>query len=179
MGMKTPIPVYVVNDQMSLLNDGDGFGAGSRGPRKSPRMKPSKNARLMTRFGKHIKNFGKGAGLLVGLGGGAALTAPAALSATSAGAATAAGVVGYGIGTLINKGIGAAMGHFTEGKYSGNGAIGSWLYDALHKNEGKPEGKIVVEFQGADRDLRITHMDSNNLEVETEISFAGLNLGAF
>jgi len=41
---------------------------------------------------------------------------------------TAAGAAGYGIGTLVNKGIGKITG-------GGDGWLGGWLYDKLHGDE--------------------------------------------
>jgi len=49
-----------------------------------------------------------------------------------AGLVGAAGVAGYGVGTVINSGVGKGMEWLTDGKYYGKGAIGEWFYDFLH-----------------------------------------------
>ncbi len=89
--------------------------------------------RKVGKIGSKIKNLGLGA-----IGGVKGMLSPLAaagtgLSGTSLlttiGAGAAAGIAGYGIGTLINKGIDATVEKLTDGE---NKTFGGWLYNTTH-----------------------------------------------
>ena len=70
---------------------------------------------------------------------------------TIAGAA-GAGAAGYGIGTLINKGIGKLTG-------GGEGWFGNWLYDKLHSDEDEAKPNVVrqkIDTSPVNKDLQKT-----------------------
>jgi len=88
---------------------------------------------------KKILTFGSGAGTgglglsgLLSSGSGTALTGGlgAGAAASSVGLVGASGAAGYGLGTLINKGIGKLTG-------GGEGWLGNWLFDKIHGNDDK------------------------------------------
>lgn len=114
-----------------------------------------------------------------------------------AGLVVAAGAAGYGIGTLLNKGLGKGMDWLTGGKYQGDGAIGEWLYDVLHKEDDPaddlsalppPSSKLVqqramrseiggtlkIEIEGAP--VRVKQVSANGgmgIEVDTGRTMRG------
>lgn len=80
-----------------------------------------------------------------------------------------AGAAGYGVGTLINKGIGAASG-------KGEGWLGNMLYDFLHKAE-KPEVKNDIKLNiNIDKNGRVV-TESNNPGTNLNISLARGSFG--
>jgi TP901 family phage tail tape measure protein len=59
---------------------------------------------------------------------------------------------GYAIGTLLNEGMGMVSDKLTDGKYGGEGWLGSMIYDWIHeKPEVKNEIKMNVTIDGNDR----------------------------
>jgi hypothetical protein len=90
--------------------------------------------------------------------------------ATTAGVAASAGLAGYGIGTLINKGIGRAFEHFSEGKYKGKGAIGQWLYDVLHKKPDPQKVGGVIRLEVESREpVRVRDMEPDAAGIDFDI----------
>ena len=57
--------------------------------------------------------------------------------ALSGGKIALAGAVGYGVGTLINKRLGAMVEKTTGGMYKGPGFLGDALYDLIHRQPDK------------------------------------------
>ncbi|BBO69099.1 hypothetical protein DSCA_30290 [Desulfosarcina alkanivorans] len=124
---------------------------------------------------KSVLGFGKGAGSLLGLGG-AGAAASGTTAATGGGLmatigsilAPAAGVLGagaggYGVGKLINSGIGKMTG-------GGEGWLGNWLYDKLHpKAEAPvryavPKAEKVAEKRSA-KEIRPTKTEAPKPQV--------------
>lgn len=133
------------------------------------------------RLGTIVKGlFRRGPGGLLGAGRGLAalrggLTVGSAGVGTTAVAATGSALAGYGIGTLINKGLGALSGALSDGKYSGKGWLGEMIYDALHKDN-TPELKNDIKINlHVDDQGRVTSETDNT---RTNASLA-LELGAF
>lgn len=100
-----------------------------------------------------------------------------------AGLVGAAGLGGYGVGTVLNKGIGKGMSWLTDGNYSGDGAIGEWLYDAFHPKAAPSEsissggvqnspidvgGEIMIKIE-SDQKTKITKIESNNNNIDIDI----------
>lgn len=85
-----------------------------------------------------------------------------------AGALASAGLIGYGIGSLINSGIGKVSGR-------GSGWLGDMLYDLLHKQETekrKPAevgGKIQIEIKQDGRAV-VNKLQSNNPAVKMDVA---------
>lgn len=79
-----------------------------------------------------VMTGGLGLGGMLTAGGSTIAGAGAGALAGAAGLATAAGAAGYGIGTLIDKGINAGMAKITEGKSK---SLGEWLWNVTHKKE--------------------------------------------
>lgn len=120
--------------------------------------------------GKWIKSFGTslktpaltlgGAGLTGTLGGVAGVTA--------------AGLGGYEIGTWINQLSGWLAGKATDGKYSGEGWLGSWLYDVMHKKENTATAPAVNQNKinltlSVDQNGRVfTRSDDRNTTVDVK-----------
>jgi hypothetical protein len=90
------------------------------------------------------------------------------------------GAAGYIVGTGINGLLGEGMEWATDGKYQGKGAIGEWIYDALHPPEnrpvlGRPAGsdamngnlKIEIDTKGGGRTV-IREMRSHNLNLDVD-----------
>lgn len=134
-GMAGPVPVYVVNDRLSLIDP----TGGSRG----------------TIPGGNMPGGGK-AGKIAGALG-------------KAGMVTGAGIAGYEIGGLINEGLGWTSGKLTGGKHSGEGWLGSMLYDFFHKAENPKvkneiklninidkNGRVIADGGGSGTDLDIS-----------------------
>lgn len=85
---------------------------------------------------------------------------------------------GYLVGTGLNKGLGGVMSMSTNGKYSGDGALGEMLYDILHggiqntKGQLKNDIQVEINFDGLGRPFARTN--SMNTNVKT-----GGNRGSF
>jgi TP901 family phage tail tape measure protein len=110
--------------------------------------------------------FTRGSGGLLGAGKGlAALKTGATIATaglgTSALLAGGAGLAGFGVGTLINKGIGAVTG-------GGEGWLGDMLYDLLHRES--PTEKEVKN------DIKLNINIDKNGRVITESNNPGTNL---
>ena len=138
-----------IKDSKDLLRGIKSFGRG-RLPRgiRTPRI-PSGAGKTAGKAGKGILSTGKGiisgaAGLGTTLTGGLGITGLLTASgSTIAGAGAgamagagsllaASGAAGYGIGTLINKGIDSTVKKLTDGD---NSSLGGWIYDITHKKE--------------------------------------------
>jgi len=125
-------------------------------------------------LGKNLPKLGKGAGgLLRGAGGllrgaGGAIAAGAETLGAPALAVGAAGAVGYGVGTIINKGIDKMVQKLTGGQ---NQSLGGWLYDVFHPEQVRniqktqdiidTKQEIEVEKQASNVNA-ITNAVSNN-----------------
>lgn len=78
---------------------------------------------------------------------------------------------GYLAGTGLNKGLGAIMGASTNGRYSGDGAIGELLYDILHggvqssRTQAKNNIQVDINFDALGRPFVRTN--SMNTDVKT------------
>lgn len=89
---------------------------------------------------------------------GAALAAPvgAASAATTASLVAATAAAGYGIGTLLNKGMGWISGKLTGGKYSGEGWMGSMLYDYMNPPDTQVQNQNTINVSlKVDKDNRL------------------------
>jgi len=164
-GLGGPVPVYVVNRQMSLLNDGSGFGAGSRGAAGAAKGQAATLRGLARRGSTGLLGSGRGLSALS-----TGITVGAAGAGTTALAASAAGLAGYGVGTLLNRVLGALSGLITGGQYSGKGWLGEMIYDALHGAPDKPAevgGTIKLKIEGAP--VRVEELRSNNRQVDYEV----------
>lgn len=93
---------------------------------------------------------GKIGGLTSAAGGLGALAGQGALVA-------GAGAAGYGVGTLANKGLGAAADKLSGGKYKGDGWFGDWLYDQIN---------------GADEKLKQQEYERNMAEIKARQAMA-------
>jgi hypothetical protein len=108
-----------------------------------------------------------GLGTLKKLGGNALKFAPAA-GVWGLGAGTSA-LAGYGIGSLLNRGLGWLSGKATGGKYKGEGWLGDMLYSLVHK-EKKQENKIHLSIR-VDQYGRVI-ADSNDMNTKLNVSMA-------
>jgi TP901 family phage tail tape measure protein len=91
----------------------------------------------------------------------------------------AAGAAGYGVGTLLNKGMGWLSGKMTDGKYSGSGWLGSWLYDQMHQKDNiKNDIKINLRVDEYGRVITETNDMNTKAELERGDFFAGPMAGA-
>lgn len=102
-------------------------------------------------IGKKIPSFLSKSSLLriAGLGrAGAALagTVGSAGAATTAGAVLSAGAAGYGLGTLLNKGLGWVSGKATGGKHEGEGWLGSMLFDLFHRDDADKNKRLETMY---------------------------------
>lgn len=168
LGGATPVPVYVVNQQMSLLPEA--FGGGSKGG-----MGRSAGKSMMRGLGATLKGLlRRGPTGLLGAGRGLAalrtgVTVGSAGVVTTALAAAGSAAAGYGIGTLINKGLGAISGALSDGKYSGKGWLGEMIYDALHKDQ-TPELKNDIKINlRVDDQGRVTS-DTDNTRTNASLA---------
>jgi len=102
-------------------------------------------APLLSNVGGMVAGLaGKIGGLTSAAGGLGALAGQGAMVA-------AAGAAGYGVGTLANKGLGAAADKLSGGKYKGDGWFGDWLYDQIH---GADEKLQKQEFERNMQDMK-------------------------
>lgn len=137
--MANPLPVYVVNKQMSLLPetlDGDGSGrkpSGGKKPGASAAKSLAARAReALSRFGKSVRGARFGLGLLQRLPVSQLLRMGALGVGTAAAGVTSAGLAGYSVGSganwLMNKGFDRA----SDGKSK---SLGEWLYNKVYADE--------------------------------------------
>lgn len=135
-----PVPVYVVNKQLSMLPGKDGFGTNQ----------------------------------LPGAPGGTASKAAGAIGRVAA--VTGAGAVGWEVGKAINWGLNGLVNMMTNDKYKGNdGAMGAWLFDALHKmppQEAKVDLNIKIDSEGRPK---VQSMGSSGRSVTPNVD-AGLTM---
>ena len=108
-----------------------------------------------------------GLGTLKKLGGNALKFAPAA-GVWGLGAGTSA-LAGYGIGNLLNRGLGWLSGKASGGKYKGEGWLGDMLYSLVHK-EKKQENKINLSIRVDQYGRVITN--SNDMNTTLNVSMA-------
>lgn len=80
-----------------------------------------------------------------------------------AGLVGGAAAAGYGVGTLLNKGIGKGMGWLTDGKYQGKGAIGEWFYDVLN-----PEAGAAAAPASGDKPVRAGLLSSSRPDLSRQ-----------
>lgn len=169
LGGNGPVPVYVVNKQMSLLSDAVGGGRKGKG--------------IMGRagfFGKTIRGlFTRGAGGLLGAGKGltalkTGLTVGGAGLGTTGLAVGAAGAIGAGIGTLLNKGMGLLSGKMTGGKYSGSGWLGSMIYDALHGKKNDVKNDIKINLRVDEHGRTFVETTDKNTKADAKLNTGSL-----
>lgn len=139
-------PVFVVNWP------GSGVSAGS-GTLPGVGAAKSFSKSLDTSLTKWIK----GAGWLGA--GGNALAATGALAA------------GFGVGTLLNKGMGWVSGKLTGGRYEGDGWLGAAIYDLVHR---ETKNEINMDIHIDEQGRVKTDVDSMDTHVTTQS-----NRGAF
>ncbi len=89
---------------------------------------------------------GMGLSGLLSASGGAIASAGAGAMAGAAGLVAAAGAAGYGVGTLLNKGLNAGITKLTGGDAK---TLGDWIYNMTHKKEIEAEKKAQAELKAA------------------------------
>lgn len=174
-----PIPVYVVNQPGGTIGGNyDAYRTPDYSGRRGGGPIPRAGSRILQTLGR-LPSFLKG-GTLARLGGmgriGAALagTVGTAGAGVTAGSVLAAGAAGYGIGKLLNLGLGWATGKMSGGKYKGSGAIGEMLYDFIHKQSAtqpkKQEvgGEIKIKIE-SETPARVTGMKAKNSKVPLNV----------
>lgn len=113
-----------------------------------------------------VTNWPAGGGLAA-VGGVGSLKSMAA-----AGKVGAAGLAGYGVGTLLNMGMGWVSGKVTGGKYGGEGWLGNMLYDLVHKEQKPPEVKNEIKLNiNVDQFGRVI-TETNSPNTNTKINVA-------
>ncbi|AMK09653.1 tail tape measure protein [Pseudodesulfovibrio indicus] len=187
-GMKTPLPVYVVNKQMSLM-PGE-YGGGWQGGGKSGNAISKRGGRL----GKTLAGAGKWGGRI----GGALAMAGTAYelydawtddsASTSAKVNASGGAVGSGLGgwggAVAGAQLGAALGSIVPGLGTaigaaiggvGGGIAGAWAGGNLGEQlmdligfgkQERPEGKLRIEV--SDDRTRVTRMDASGMELDVD-----------
>ncbi len=173
MSMSKPIPVYVVNSKMSMLPDNYFSGSGGKLGKTGSALKG-----LLKRGPGGLLGVGRGMAMLKG-----GITVGSAGLGTTVAAGAAAGAIGYGIGTVINKGIDKTMEKVTGGE---NKTLGGWLYDAIHGEKKKKDAwqkeydamaakaaekrsqlSIKIETDGNAK-ARVQTMKSDDLDMEVD-----------
>ncbi|NDV20884.1 tail tape measure protein [Pseudodesulfovibrio sp. JC047] len=187
-GMKLPLPVYVVNRQMSMMPEEYGGGwQGDSGKSGKSSGRSQKRGGWLRRGSKFL---GRHRGLSRGLGGaGAAIAAVGSVidvadimtdeSLTSsqkwgrtaqAGISTAGsvggGVLGATIGSIILPGVGTAVGGMLGSMAGGwvGDVVGDWLTEPDTPKQ--PEAKMRIEIS-EDR-TRVTEMDAQGMELDVD-----------
>jgi hypothetical protein len=172
-GMKLPLPVYVVNDKMSLMPGEMGGGAeyGGSGGRRS-----SKIGRALSRRGSRLTRGLARSGKWLGRAGGALALAGTAYNlydtwsnddantadkVQATGSAVGGGLGGWGgatagaaVGTMLLPGVGTALGALIGGV--GGALGGSWLGDAVGDLAGDWFGEEKPEPAKADLKVELT-----------------------
>lgn len=91
----------------------------------------------------------------------------------AAGKVALAGGAGYGVGTYINKGLGALVEKTTGGMYKGPGFLGDALYDLFHSNEknrpAETKNNINLNVRIDEKGRVFTESDSMNTELNTNL----------
>ncbi|WP_239057930.1 hypothetical protein [Pseudodesulfovibrio sp. JC047] len=189
-----PIPVYVVNRQMSMMPEE--YGGGWQGDSGKSGKKGGRTKRRSGWLRRGSKFLGRHRGLSRGLGGvGAAITTVGSIidvadimtdeSLTSsqkwgrtaqAGISTAGsvggGVLGATIGSIILPGVGTAVGGMLGSMAGGwlGDVVGDWLTEPDTPKQ--PEAKMRIEIS-EDR-TRVTEMDAQGMELDVD---SGLYMG--
>lgn len=124
---------------------------------------------------KGLKSIGgKLAGRLSGLGAVLGGTVGSAGLLTTAGGVAAAGAGGYAIGAVLEKYlVGGISSLLSNGKYSGSGAIGDMIYDAIHGTDQERINKIEVSL-AVDRENRLmAKTTSRNTSIDASVMRRG------